>query len=1244
MKIRRLLLAPVAWALLLALLAGPMPVLADDPPTDDEAIASAISAIEQKDPFSTEVNTEEGAKAAIAEVLSAVSFLYGVTTEVTGSFTPAEDGTPSAPDGQDGSFVFTVEVSKGEGSPASTKSLKVTIPAIPFDEDQHDVNTARDFLGWDNFRGTNTTQTTITANLSLPDSIGGAPGVVISWASSNTTALSNDGKIGTVTANTNVTLTATLSKNGKTADKPFTLTLLANAKTVTVGTQSGTLRAGTSGTVTFPVTTTGIAAGTYPASVSNRPSGVTVQGSVTINASGSGTLTLAGNSTTAIGTTATLRLTIDSTQSNAFTIIITEGDPQVDAIHNWLTWDRIRGSSGQSQNSVSSNLALNVTLPSSHGGTTITTSGTQRVIITWAYTPTNAGFTMNTTTGVISAFPSASTNITLTASITRNIGGSSTITREKSFNITVANDAAANALANWIRWDGSSSNNGLIRRDNAAQGSISNTSGSRYQVTSDLRLDLSIPSRVNNDGNRVDSGGHQTSDLRITWSLTNGTSSATINTDVTSSSIGRVTFPSSGSQNVILTAEIRRGSNSNPILARKEFYLTIMPGDPQTQVNAVRNWLTWTVIRGGNTQSVLSNNSASNRYNVTSNLLLNPAIPDRLDSSGNVVSGSSGVPISGVTISWSLIEGSGLNTNTGAITATSSQNVRLRATITRGGASVTNNTVDFWLTIQPASEDQLAINAAMNWLVWNQIRRHNEASSSATGPYTTWATLTLPTTYLYTPNSSAANNRTVYITWTSDNTSRVTNTGVVYPTSSNTPVKLTAVFTCGAITGTSTANNPNSKTFDLTVSNPGNAEWVRMTRNWLTWDIIRGANVSETTVANNLSLPSSSSEYSTSITWSSSNTSVISNTGVVTLPSSGSPSVTLTATITRGSTTETKTFTLTARLAFAVEETTNSASAQISAANFNMLTQNGTTGFAVSTSLGEISFDAAAAKAIGSAGNVAIDIRRVVNSTLSAAAQTAAGGRPVIELTVKSGNNTVTTFAGGTAVVDIPYNLGAGENQNAIFVNHLSNNGALTQSRGFYQNGRVRFITEHFSLFTISHNPVTFADANAIPTWALGNITFVGARGLFTGNQVNQFMPARELTYAELTAVLSNYVGNQFAPIGTDWAAPHILWGENLGIYGSKTYDYSQPVTRADMAYILYNFIEKAGIRASVIANPPTFTDTGHLGGEYVTAITFLARRGIVTGTGGSNYGPGMTITRDQVASIIANIVRAFGH
>jgi hypothetical protein len=80
----------------------------------------------------------------------------------------------------------------------------------------------------------------------------------------------------------------------------------------------------------------------------------------------------------------------------------------------------------------------------------------------------------------------------------------------------------------------------------------------------------------------------------------------------------------------------------------------------------------------------------------------------------------------------------------------------------------------------------------------------------------------------------------------------------------------------------------------------------------LSWNAIRGNNASANAVTTNLSLPTNGTNGST-ITWSSSNTAVIFNNGVVTRPAAGtgSATITLTAAIKNGAATETYTITIT---------------------------------------------------------------------------------------------------------------------------------------------------------------------------------------------------------------------------------------------------------------------------------------------------------------------------------------------
>lgn len=226
----------------------------------------------------------------------------------------------------------------------------------------------------------------------------------------------------------------------------FTLTVKAATKTVSVGSQIGGVTAGTAGSLTYTVTTSNIANGTYVVSVVNLPAGVTVgnNGNVEI-LSNSGTLTLTIADTAVAGTTDTLVLTLGGTSSEAFSIVI--GEPS----HFTVTFNPNGGSGSMTSETATYGVAF--TLPANSF-----TPPTGKEFKAWAIgsadgEQVNAGatytFTGNTTVyAVWEPIPVATYTITATAgtggsispsgSVTVNQGASQTFTITPNSNYSIA--------------------------------------------------------------------------------------------------------------------------------------------------------------------------------------------------------------------------------------------------------------------------------------------------------------------------------------------------------------------------------------------------------------------------------------------------------------------------------------------------------------------------------------------------------------------------------------------------------------------------------------------------------------------------------------------------------------------------------------------------------------------------------------------------------------------------------------
>ncbi|MCU6792902.1 S-layer homology domain-containing protein [Paenibacillus sp. WQ 127069] len=150
------------------------------------------------------------------------------------------------------------------------------------------------------------------------------------------------------------------------------------------------------------------------------------------------------------------------------------------------------------------------------------------------------------------------------------------------------------------------------------------------------------------------------------------------------------------------------------------------------------------------------------------------------------------------------------------------------------------------------------------------------------------------------------------VTWSSSNTAVVGNDGTITRPTADTSVTLTATISKGSITAT--------KAFTVLVKAIGNSETaVAASINALAIDYANGD--SATSVTQNLTLATTDAANGTTITWSSSNTAVVSNTGVV-VRQAADTVVTLTATVSSGSNSGTKEFQVTVKASNSVTTVT----------------------------------------------------------------------------------------------------------------------------------------------------------------------------------------------------------------------------------------------------------------------------------------------------------------------------------
>ncbi len=243
----------------------------------------------------------------------------------------------------------------------------------------------------------------------------------------------------------------------------------------------------------------------------------------------------------------------------------------------------------------------------------------------------------------------------------------------------------------------------------------------------------------------------------------------------------------------------------------------------------------------------------------------------------------------------------------------------------------------------------------------------------------------------------------------------------------------------------------------------------------------------------------------------------------------------------------------------------------------------------IMTDLGEIELSPQILKelSIGSS-DINISLTHSGDKTLSNDIKDKIAERPIVDITITKGNQNHTDFSGNPIKAAIPYKAKPAEDRNKLLVYFINNKGQsrpLKLSKFDHENNSMKFQTTHLSLYAVGYNETYFDDVK--DHWAKTNIEFLASREIVKGKSAVQFDPN----------------GN---------------------------------VTRAEFVTMLVNCTDK-DIAKSVSEG---FDDVA-TGAWYFDDINWAVKEGIVKGYGNGRFGPNDVITREQMAVMTDNFIKA---
>lgn len=172
-----------------------------------------------------------------------------------------------------------------------------------------------------------------------------------------------------------------------------------------------------------------------------------------------------------------------------------------------------------------------------------------------------------------------------------------------------------------------------------------------------------------------------------------------------------------------------------------------------------------------------------------------------------------------------------------------------------------------------------------------------------------------------------------------------------------------------------------------------------------------------------------------------------------------------------------------------------------------------------------------------------------------------------------------------------------------------------------------------------------FADVSG-SDWFYNDVRYVYEKGIMDGTGADRFSPNAPLTRAMIVTILYRMAGSPSVSGSSDftdvaagkWFAKAVAWAAANGIvngYGSGLFGPNDPVTREQLAAILYRYAVYGGMTAVTLEeNLGSFADTAQLSAYAIQAMNWAVGQGLINGSG-NNLVPKAQATRAQVAAII---------
>lgn len=204
----------------------------------------------------------------------------------------------------------------------------------------------------------------------------------------------------------------------------------------------------------------------------------------------------------------------------------------------------------------------------------------------------------------------------------------------------------------------------------------------------------------------------------------------------------------------------------------------------------------------------------------------------------------------------------------------------------------------------------------------------------------------------------------------------------------------------------------------------------------------------------------------------------------------------------------------------------------------------------------------------------------------------------------------------------------------------------------FTMPGEAVTLTAEFVSEEPKPESLPFSDVSD-DAWYADAVRYVYAHGLMRGTNDTAFSPDASTTRGMIVTILYRMEGapsiserSSFADVPADrYDADAIAWAAANGIvsgYDDRTFGPDDPITREQMAAILYRYAGWKGYDVSANANLSAFADVNAVSRYALEALQWANAAALVSGTSSTTLTPGAHASRAQVAAILTRFCQRF--